>query len=83
MDDIAFTSNDALQPESSQNGTKRTGLTLVLPSLSALKALKAKKKGKAVGFRADTPVPKAPRPIKLKPLKSVLIRLIAQIKRCV
>lgn len=82
MDDIVFNSNDALQPESSQNGSRRTGLTLVLPPLSVVRALKAKKKGKGVGFRDETPVPKAPRPIKLKPLKTVLSRLILQIKKC-
>ncbi|KAF7794151.1 hypothetical protein EIP86_005282 [Pleurotus ostreatoroseus] len=81
MDDIDFTSNDALQPGSSQNGSQRTGLTLVLPPLHALKALKNKKKGsKNVGFR-DEPAQKAPRPVKLKPLKEVLIKLIAQIKK--
>ena len=83
MDDIDFTSNDALQPGSSQNGSQRTGLTLVLPPLHALKALKNKKKGsKNVGFR-DEPAQKAPRPVKLKPLREVLMKLIAQIKKSV
>ncbi|KAJ3522927.1 hypothetical protein NM688_g8803 [Phlebia brevispora] len=81
MDDILFPSNDALQPAKSQNGSGRTGLTLVLPPLRAVKALNSKKKGsKGVGFR-DGPVQKVPRPVKLKPLKEVLTKLIAQIKK--
>lgn len=81
MDDIVFTANDALQPSSSQNGSVRTGLTLVLPPLSALKASKGKKKGhRGVGFR-DVSLQKIPRPVKLKPLKEVLTKLISQIKK--
>ncbi|KAI8977731.1 hypothetical protein BD414DRAFT_524360 [Trametes punicea] len=56
-----------------------SGLTLVLPPLSAIKAQKSKKKLK---LTLEEPVkPKAPRPIKLKPLKEVLTKLIAQIKK--
>ena len=51
----------------------RTGLTLKLPPLKGGKvASKAQK---------DVKKPKAPRPVKLKPLKEVLMRLINQIKR--
>ncbi len=83
MENIDFGSNDALQPESSQNATSRRGLTLVLPPLSAVKALKGKKKGyRGVGFQ-DAGVQKTPRPTKLKPLKEVLSKLIIQIKKCV
>lgn len=83
MSDIDFASNNALQPGSSQNGSRRTGLTLVLPPLRVVKALNNKKKAsKNVGFR-DVPSQKAPRPIKLKPLKEVLIKLITQIKKYV
>jgi bromodomain-containing protein 7 len=80
MQDLDFATNDRLQPESSQNASVRTGLRLVLPPLSAVKALKGKKKGsKGVAFQE----PKAPRPVKLKPLKEVLSKLIVQIKKYV
>ena len=81
MDDIDFASNDVLQPGSSQNGGSRTGLRLVLPPLSAVKALKSKKKAtKGVAFH-EAATPKIPRPVKLKPLKEVLTKLITQIKK--
>ncbi|PIL34622.1 hypothetical protein GSI_03401 [Ganoderma sinense ZZ0214-1] len=65
--------------ESSQNGSKSsTGLTFVLPPLSALKAQKSRKK---VKLTYEEPAKKQPRPIKLKPLKEVLSRLIVQIKK--
>ncbi|KAI1793692.1 hypothetical protein LXA43DRAFT_1000031 [Ganoderma leucocontextum] len=66
-------------PESSQNASKpSTGLTFVLPPLSALKAQKSKKK---VKLTYEEPAKKQPRPIKLKPLKEVLSKLILQIKK--
>lgn len=81
MHDSYFSSNDSLRAESSTNGGTRTGLRLVLPPLSAVKALNNKKKGsKGVVFQ-ESSTPKAPRPVKLKPLKEVLVRLIAQIKK--
>jgi bromodomain-containing protein 7/9 len=65
-----------------------SGLTLVLPALSALKQQNGTKKSKSkitsgvhladVGFGE---VKKAPRPLKLKPLKDVLLKLISQIKK--
>ncbi|OJT09186.1 Bromodomain-containing protein 9 [Trametes pubescens] len=55
-----------------------SGLTLVLPPLSALKAQKSKKKLK---LTYEEPVKKTPRPLKLKPLKEVLSKLISQIKK--
>ena len=65
--------------QTSQNGSKpSTGLTFVLPPLSALKAQKNKKK---VKLTYEEPAKKQPRPIKLKPLKEVLSRLILQIKK--
>ncbi|KAI0795936.1 hypothetical protein C8Q75DRAFT_711434 [Abortiporus biennis] len=79
MDDFDFPSNEPLYAESSRHATQRTGLTLVLPPLSAVKALKAKKKS-IRGFQ-ETPVKKVPRPVKLKPLKEVLTKLIHQIKK--
>ena len=67
--------------ESSQTPHRPSkGLTLVLPSLSALKAQKAKKK---IKLTYDEPVKKQPRPVKLKPLKEVLTKLITQIKKSV
>ncbi|KIL58170.1 hypothetical protein M378DRAFT_200609 [Amanita muscaria Koide BX008] len=67
-----------------------SGLTLVLPSLKTLKSSKnVKKAGKhrsgsvfASGFQdAELVEKKQPRPLKLKPLKEVLTKLIAQIKK--
>ncbi|KAI0086056.1 hypothetical protein BDY19DRAFT_895580 [Irpex rosettiformis] len=78
MQNLDFTVNDHQQPSSPQNASGRTGLRLVLPPLSAVKALKGKKRGtKGVAFQE----PKAPRPVKLKPLKEVLAKLIVQIKK--
>lgn len=54
--------------DSDEEATTKPRITLKLPSLKSLKAQK--------------PV-KPPRPVKLKPLKEVLARLIAQIKKCV
>lgn len=56
-----------------------SGLTLVLPSLKALKQLNAKKKNSPL--LESTPVKKVPRPVKLKPLKEVLTSLISKIKK--
>lgn len=64
----------------SQPNRSSSGLTLVLPPLSALKAQKSKKKLK---LTYEEPVRKTPRPLKLKPLKEVLSKLISQIKKCV
>jgi bromodomain-containing protein 7/9 len=60
-------------------GPSSSGLTLVLPSLKALKELNAKKKNSPL--LETTPVKKAPRPVKLKPLKEVLMSLISKIKK--
>jgi len=70
--------NDA---DSSVNrlATTSSGLTLVLPSLKALKELNAKKKSSPL--LESTPVKKNTRPIKLKPLKEVLTSLITKIKK--
>ncbi len=62
-------------------GTTSSGLTLVLPSLKALKELNAKKKSSPL--LESTPVKKNTRPIKLKPLKEVLTSLITKIKKWV
>ncbi|PPQ99835.1 hypothetical protein CVT24_009629 [Panaeolus cyanescens] len=68
-----------------------SGITLVLPSLKSLKASQALNKAKLRSpatpqslshFRdVDIPERKAPRPVKLKPLKEVLTKLINQIKK--
>ncbi|KAH9917523.1 uncharacterized protein B0H18DRAFT_958357 [Fomitopsis serialis] len=58
-----------------------SGLKLVLPSLKSVQALKGQKRKKSIGFVQDEPKPKNPRPIKLKPLKEVLSKLIVQIKK--
>jgi len=69
-----------------------SGLTLVIPSLKSLKASQiTTKKAKPLPSSSsqpttvyqdvDTQEKKLPRPVKLKPLKEVLSKLIAQIKR--
>ncbi|THH19529.1 hypothetical protein EUX98_g8760 [Antrodiella citrinella] len=80
MDDFEFPSADNVQAESSHNASRGSGLRLVIPSLKTLQALKNKKKGKHAVF-LDTPVQKIPRPLKLKPLKEVLTKLLAQVKK--
>ena len=80
MSSNSFAAHDD-HAENLQNGSKpSTGLTFVLPPLSALKAQKNKKK---VKLTYEEPAKKQPRPIKLKPLKEVLSRLILQIKKYV
>lgn len=65
------------------DGYTPSGITLVIPSLKAIKAAKAGKKFKLKNAVAaqDTEVKKVPRPVKLKPLKEVLTKVIAQIKK--
>jgi len=70
--------------------TTRSGLTLVLPSLKNLKAAGTVKKLKAPASVPNSPAfdgevgeKKALRPVKLKPLKEVLTKLIQQIKKYV
>ncbi|KAI6131727.1 hypothetical protein EV401DRAFT_1850228 [Pisolithus croceorrhizus] len=69
--------------ENRPSGHSLSRITLVLPSLKALKAAKAEKKSKLKSFAPsqDGEVKKALRPIKLKPLREVLSKLIAQIKK--
>ena len=79
-------SRQTAQPGPSSSKASTSGLTLVLPSLSALKQQNgAKYKRKTPGPQAFTDgigeVKKIPRPLKLKPLKEVLSKLIAQIKK--
>ncbi|KAI6131075.1 hypothetical protein EDD16DRAFT_1822597 [Pisolithus croceorrhizus] len=71
--------------ENRPNGHSLSKITLVLPSLKALKAAKAEKKSKLKSFTAsqDGEVKKALRPVKLKPLREVLSKLIVQIKKFV
>ncbi|KAJ7591522.1 hypothetical protein C8J56DRAFT_935772 [Mycena floridula] len=64
-----------------------SGIKLVLPSLKSLKAAKAPKKGKSKtkAFKGYSDDPfrekKAPRPLKLKPLKDVLAKLVSQLQK--
>ncbi|KZT30051.1 Bromodomain-domain-containing protein [Neolentinus lepideus HHB14362 ss-1] len=58
-----------------------SGIKLVLPALKFGKPLKKGKKIKGSSFILDEGIRKAPRPVKLKPLKEVLTKLIAQIKK--
>jgi bromodomain-containing protein 7/9 len=53
--------------------TQRRGLTLVLPPLVGGKLVKK--------LQEDAEKPKVPRPVKLKPLKEVLVKLIVQFKK--
>ena len=91
MDGFLLSSSSSHSQETSLNSTTtRSGLTLVLPSLKNLKATKAAKKSKAPAsvltssaFDGEVAERKAPRPVKLKPLKEVLTKLIQQIKKYV
>ena len=77
MDDLDVAGeNSPSTPTSQPNG--HSGITLVLPSLRALKAANAGKKSKSKQPSAE---PKLPRAIKLKPLKEVLTKLITQVKK--
>ncbi|KAG0696484.1 hypothetical protein DFH29DRAFT_950735 [Suillus ampliporus] len=76
-EDDASTSQPAV--ETRPNGHVPSGITLVLPSLKAIKAAKLGKKSKLKNLDAD--VKKAQRPMKLKPLKEVLMKLIGQLKK--
>lgn len=69
--------------ETRQNGHVPSGITLVLPSLKAIKAAKLGKKPKLknLGSMQDAELKKPPRPMKLKPLKEVLSKLIVQLKK--
>ncbi|KAG5636173.1 hypothetical protein H0H81_008923 [Sphagnurus paluster] len=58
--------------------SKPSGLTLILPALKGGKPIKSSKKSESYGLQEEK---KAPRPVKLKPLKEVLTKLIAQIKK--
>lgn len=62
--------------------SKSSGLTLVLPALKGGKPIKGKKsKGSQPLYGAPDDERKIPRPVKLKPLKEVLAKLIVQIKK--
>ncbi|KAG1719558.1 uncharacterized protein EDB91DRAFT_1180441 [Suillus paluster] len=69
--------------ETKPNGHVPSRITLVLPSLKAIKAAKLGKKSnlKNFGSMQDAEAKKAPRPMKLKPLKEVLMKLITQLKK--
>ncbi|TFK72282.1 hypothetical protein BDN72DRAFT_816254 [Pluteus cervinus] len=76
--------NHPSPPRVQQTKPAGSGLTLILPPLRGGKPLKLSKKGKQrIGVHdVDSPLSKpAPRPVKLKPLKEVLARLIAQLKK--
>ncbi|KAI0073975.1 hypothetical protein K474DRAFT_1665959 [Panus rudis PR-1116 ss-1] len=80
MDEIESAASDNWQVARDHTNSRSSGIKLVLPSLSSLKALKSKKKpGKH--HVVESPVKKTPRPPKLKPVKEVLTKLIAQIKK--
>ncbi|EGN97535.1 hypothetical protein SERLA73DRAFT_56919 [Serpula lacrymans var. lacrymans S7.3] len=70
-------------PPSRQNGTHSSGITLVLPPLKLGRPVKGGKKVKSKNGSSlqDPEVRKIPRPVKLKPLKEVLTKLITQIKK--
>ncbi|GBE85979.1 hypothetical protein SCP_0805030 [Sparassis crispa] len=70
--------SDTHHAESSRHAARGSGLKLVLPPLSAVQALKGKKRK---FLATDEVVKKIPRPLKLKPLREVLAKLIAQIKK--
>ncbi|KAA1473276.1 hypothetical protein DENSPDRAFT_267040 [Dentipellis sp. KUC8613] len=68
--------NGLKTPIRSQPGSSSSGLTLVIPSLKALKA-------KQLQALSEEPpsAKKTPRPVKLKPLREVLSSLITKIKK--
>jgi bromodomain-containing protein 7/9 len=78
------------EPGTSQSHAEKptprpTGLKLILPPLKAGKPIKGSKRagtGNGASFTQEPEAKKAPRPVKLKPLKEVLTRLISQIKKC-
>lgn len=74
-------SRNAAEPSSV---SRPTGLKLVLPPLKGGKLIKGTKRS-AVGygqsFVREPEVKKLQRPLKLKPLKEVLVRLISLIKK--
>lgn len=84
----AFSSSNH-EPGTSQSHAEHftsrpTGLKLVLPPLKAGKPVKGAKRsstGNGPSFVQEPEIKKPPRPVKLKPLKEVLSRLIVQIKR--
>ncbi|OCH85872.1 hypothetical protein OBBRIDRAFT_784195 [Obba rivulosa] len=82
MDDIDLTSNDH-HGESSQRASRGSGsgLRLVIPPLKTVQALKGKKSRNLTPVFQEEPAKKIPRPVKLKPLKEVLSKLIVQIKK--
>ncbi|KAG9312461.1 hypothetical protein JVU11DRAFT_6845 [Chiua virens] len=78
MDDLEIADeNPPSTSTTNQNG--HSGITIVLPSLRALKAANAGKKSKSKPDLDQRP--KIPRPVKLKPLKEVLTKMITQIKK--
>ncbi|KXN92485.1 Bromodomain-containing protein 7 [Leucoagaricus sp. SymC.cos] len=85
---LPLSSSSHSQETSPKSSSTRSGLTLVLPSLKNLQAAKVTKKSKrsssfpnSPAFDVEVPEKKAPRPVKLKPLKEVLTKLIQQIKK--
>lgn len=80
---------ESVEPEQTfpkPSSSNVSGIKLILPSLKSLQAAKAPKKSKAAktytGHQdAASQEKKVARPIKLKPLKEVLSKLIAQIKK--
>lgn len=87
-----FNSEPENYPETSfsrPSGSKPSGIKLVLPSLSSLKSAKTKKstskshQNSSAAFYQDggSQEKKIPRPVKLKPLKEVLAKLISQLKK--
>lgn len=88
-DDILSVDDDIVidnRADSPQESSKRlsSGLTLVLPPLKSLQQAKIGKKSKSKAFHSADVLSKPkrpPRPAKLKPLKEVLIKLIANIKK--
>lgn len=83
LDSTAAVLNQPISPVAGTSKLPSSGITLVLPSLTALKqqnVAKSKRKSGARHTLIDE-VKKPPRPLKLKPLKEVLSKLISQIKK--
>lgn len=72
------------QSHAEQPKSRPTGLKLILPPLKAgkpIKGIRRSSTGIGPSFVREPEVIKAPRPVKLKPLREVLKRLISQIKK--
>lgn len=84
MDESSYFDDEPSSSHYATNGPSGSGLTLRLPPLSSGKTSKSGKKRKSSSF-ADQGIQAARvlKPVRLKPLREVLSRLVLLIKKCV